>query len=43
MKAVRPDLIGEFKDKIILLNRKKPLKEPALGVLEQMFNEALAT
>jgi len=43
MKAVRPDLIGEFKDKIILLNRKKPLKEPALGVLEQMFNEAFAT
>jgi hypothetical protein len=39
---VRPDLIGEFKDKIILLQQKKPLRGPANGVLQKMFDEALA-
>jgi hypothetical protein len=42
MKRVRPDLIGEFKDKIILLQQKKPLRGPAKGVLQKMFDEALA-
>jgi hypothetical protein len=42
MKRVRPDLIGEFKDKIILLQQKKPLRGPANGVLQKMFDEALA-
>jgi tetratricopeptide (TPR) repeat protein len=41
MKMVRPDLIGEFKDKIILLQQKKPLRGPANGVLQKMFDEAL--
>jgi hypothetical protein len=41
MKRVRPDLIGEFRDKIILVQQKKPLAGPANGVLQQMFNEAL--
>ena len=42
MKRVRPDLIGEFKDKIILLQQKKPLRGPANGILQKMFDEALA-
>jgi tetratricopeptide (TPR) repeat protein len=42
MKIVRPELMQEFHDKIILLNRKKPLSEPAKGALERMFNEAFA-
>jgi hypothetical protein len=43
MKTVRPDLMAEFKDKIILLNQKQPLKEEAQRVLERIFNEAFAT
>jgi tetratricopeptide (TPR) repeat protein len=42
MKRVRPDLIEEFKEKIILLQRKKPLPGPANGILQKMFDEALA-
>lgn len=41
MKTVRPELMQEFKDRVILLNSRKPLAGPAKGVLESMFNEAL--
>lgn len=42
MKVARPELLQEFKDKIVLLNRRKPLSAPAQGVLDRMFNEAFA-
>lgn len=41
MKLVRPKLIGEFKDKIELLQRKKSLPEPAQSIVSRMINEAL--
>jgi tetratricopeptide (TPR) repeat protein len=41
MKKIRPDLISEFKDRITLLQQKKPLRGPANDVLQGMFNEAL--
>ena len=41
MKRVRPGLAGEFKDKILLLQQKHPLREPANGVVQDMFKEAL--
>jgi hypothetical protein len=40
LKAVRPMLIGEFKDKIDLLQKKKPLREPAQSVVGRMISEA---
>jgi hypothetical protein len=40
IKAVRPKLIGEFKDKIDLLQMKKPLPEPAQSVVGRMISEA---
>jgi tetratricopeptide (TPR) repeat protein len=43
MKRVHPNLIEEFKGKIILLQQKKPLHGPANGILQKMFNEVLAT
>jgi hypothetical protein len=42
IKAVRPRLVGEFKDKIDLLQSKKPLSEPAQSVVGRMINEAFA-
>jgi hypothetical protein len=33
-------LIGEFKDKIDLLQKKKPLREPAQSVVGRMISEA---
>ena len=42
MKKVRPDLISEFKEKVVLLQQKKPLRGPANDVLQGIFNEALA-
>jgi hypothetical protein len=41
VKSVRPGLAGEFKDKILLLQQKHPLREPANGVVQDMFKEAL--
>jgi len=42
MKRARPDILLEFKDKLALLQKEKPLPEPANGVLQRMFNEVLA-
>lgn len=43
MKRVRPDVIPEFKEKIGLIQKEKPLSEPARGVIQRMFDEALAS
>jgi hypothetical protein len=40
MKAVRPGLLQDFKDKVMLLNRKNPLPQPAQEILEQVFRDA---
>ncbi|HEX3628468.1 MAG TPA: hypothetical protein VH280_23925 [Verrucomicrobiae bacterium] len=42
MKKVRPDILAEFKDKIALLQKEKPLAEPAQSVVQRIFNEILA-
>jgi tetratricopeptide (TPR) repeat protein len=38
---VRPELIPEFRDKFTLLQKDKPLREPANSVTQRMLNEAL--
>jgi hypothetical protein len=42
MKKVRPDILPEFKDKITLLQKEKPLAEPAHSVVQRIINEVLA-
>ena len=42
MKKVRPDILPEFKDKLTLLQKEKPLSGPAHGVVQRMLDEALA-
>ena len=43
MKRPRPEVVPEFKDKIILLQKEKQLAEPAQSVVQRIFNEVLAT
>ena len=40
-KRVRPEILPEFKERIALLQKEKPLPEPAQGVVQRMINEAL--
>jgi hypothetical protein len=42
MKRARPEILPEFRDKIALLQREKPLAEPANGVVQRIINEVLA-
>jgi tetratricopeptide (TPR) repeat protein len=42
MKKVRRDILPEFKDQVTMLQKEKPLSEPAQGVIERLVNEALA-
>lgn len=42
MKRARPDILPEFKDKLVLLQKEKPLSEPAHGVVQRLFNEVLS-
>jgi hypothetical protein len=39
MKAVRPQVVAEFRDKVLLLQKEKPLTAPAQGVLQRLFTE----
>jgi tetratricopeptide (TPR) repeat protein len=39
MKRARPDILPEFKEKLALLQKEKPLSEPAHGVVQRMLNE----
>jgi tetratricopeptide (TPR) repeat protein len=43
MKRIRPDLMEEFKDRVVLLNQKKPVIEPARSALDRMFHEAFVS
>ncbi len=40
MKKVRTDILAEFKDKLNLLQKEKPLPEPANSLVQRMLNEA---
>jgi hypothetical protein len=42
MRRVRPDLIGEFREKVTALQQKKPLKDLVHGVMQKILDEALA-
>ncbi len=42
LKKVRPEILTEFKEKLALLQKEKPLPEPVQGVVQRMFNEVLA-
>jgi len=41
MKRVRPDILAEFRDKLFLLQKQRPLPEPAQGVVQRMIEEAV--
>lgn len=41
MKRARPDILPEFIGKIGLLQKEKPLKEPAQAVVQRLLDEAL--
>jgi len=42
IKRARPEIIPEFKDKVALLQKEKPLSEPANSVIQRLLNEAFA-
>jgi hypothetical protein len=42
MKKVRRDILPNFRDKIQRLQKDHPLLEPANGVVQRMFDDALA-
>lgn len=42
MKRVRPDILPECKDKVALLQKEKPLPEPAHSVVQRVINEVFA-
>jgi hypothetical protein len=42
MKRVRPEILSEFRDKLALLQREKPLQEPARTIVQRIINQALA-
>lgn len=39
MKKVRPDILPEFKDKLNLLQKEKPLTQSADGIVQRILNE----
>jgi tetratricopeptide (TPR) repeat protein len=41
MKKVRPAIPPEFKDKLALLQKEKPLPEPVNSIVQRMLNEAM--
>ncbi len=43
MKKVSPDVVAEFKDKLELLQRERPVPEVANSVVQRMFEQALAS
>ncbi len=42
MKKIRPDILPEFRDKLALLQKEKPLSESANGVVQRILNEVTA-
>ncbi|MEZ0274687.1 MAG: tetratricopeptide repeat protein [Roseimicrobium sp.] len=43
MKKVHRDILPDFREKIDLLQKDYPLAQPAHGVIQRMFNDALAS
>jgi hypothetical protein len=41
MRKVRPDIIAEFAEKITLLQKEKPLRQPAHDLLQRVFDQTL--
>lgn len=41
LKAVRPEVVVEYRERISLLQRERRLPEPAHGVLQRILNDAL--
>jgi tetratricopeptide (TPR) repeat protein len=37
----RPEIVGEFRDKLLLLQKEKPLPEPAHSIIQRLLNESL--
>lgn len=42
IKRVRPDILPEFRDKLALLQKEKPLQEPARTTVQRIIDQALA-
>lgn len=42
LKAARPAVVAEFKDRVMLLQKERPLHEPAHAVVQRLFNDAFA-
>ena len=42
LKKVRPDIVAEFKDKVALLQKEKPLFEPTQEMTQKILNEVFA-
>jgi tetratricopeptide (TPR) repeat protein len=42
MKKVRPEVVAEFRDRVLLLQKEKPLPEPAQAVAQRLVSEVLA-
>ena len=43
MKRVRPDIMPEFREKLAMLQKEKPLPEPARSVVQRLIDEAVGT
>jgi hypothetical protein len=41
MKKVHPEILPDFRDKLALLQKEKPLSEPAQAVVQRLLNEVL--
>jgi len=41
LKRPRPEVPGEYREKIALLQTEKPLAEPAQGIVQKIFDEAV--
>jgi tetratricopeptide (TPR) repeat protein len=42
MRRVRPDILPEFREKLVLLQKKKPLQEPSHTIVQRIIDQALA-
>ena len=41
VRAIRPEIVPEFRDKLLLLQKEKALGEPAQSILQRLLSEAL--
>ena len=39
MKKIRPDIVQEFRDKVLLLQRENPLAEPAQAIVQRIISK----